>query len=643
MATNSYNSAKKQILILIGSIYIGELLIMVAFAVLPKLPEWIETIVDPTILSIFCAPILYLNVFRPTTRRISQLSIAKNQLRTTAAAFETYDAIMITDAEANIIRVNRAFERTTGFKEEEVIGKTSHILKSELHDQAFYTKMMGDLLTKNVWSGEVWDKHKDGSVHPKLVTISAIKNAASKTTQYVSIFTDISDRKKAEKEIHNLAFYDTLTGLPNRRLLRDRLEVALTSSARSHQYGALLFLDLDNFKTLNDSLGHEYGDMLLVEVANRIKFSLREADTVARLGGDEFVILVEKIGTNSERASQRVALLAEKIRTILTEPYQLKESLRHSSPSIGICMFCDQDELVDELLKRADMAMYQAKSSGRNKTCFFDPRMQQLTEKRAALESDLRIALTEGQLRLHYQIQLDQERIPIGAEALVRWIHPQHGMVPPSDFIPVAEESSLIVEIGDWVLDNACRQIAEWRYNEQTRNLVLAVNISAQQFTQPDFVEKITALLKKYSIEASRLKLELTESVVVNDLKSVVAKMNVLRDTLGVTLSLDDFGTGYSSLSYLKQLPLDQIKIDQSFVRDMTTDASDAMMVKNIIDMAHNFGLNVIAEGVETEDQLALLKKNGCKSYQGYLFSKPIPIEQFEIFLTESQLPFRIE
>jgi EAL domain-containing protein (putative c-di-GMP-specific phosphodiesterase class I) len=291
--------------------------------------------------------------------------------------------------------------------------------------------------------------------------------------------------------------------------------------------------------------------------------------------------------------------------------------------------------LVDELFKRADMAMYQSKNSGRNKVRFYDPQMQQVMESRAAMESGLRMALSEGQLRLYYQIQLDQNKNAIGAEALVRWIHPQRGLVSPAEFIPIAEESSLILEVGDWVLDTACKQIAEWSKVKQTSNLVLAVNISAKQFMQSDFVHQIASIIHKYKISPSRLKLELTESVVLDDLKTVVAKMNALRE-IGVTLSLDDFGTGYSSLSYLKQLPLDQIKIDQSFVRDMTTDLSDAMMVKNIIDMAHNFGLNVIAEGVETENQLSKLKENGCKSYQGYLFSKPLPIEEFDLLLNES-------
>jgi EAL domain-containing protein (putative c-di-GMP-specific phosphodiesterase class I) len=301
-------------------------------------------------------------------------------------------------------------------------------------------------------------------------------------------------------------------------------------------------------------------------------------------------------------------------------------------------LFYDQISSVDDLLRRADIAMYDSKSSGRNKVRFFDPDMQKTMELRASLEDDLRSAITKGQLKLYYQIQLNQQRQPIGAEALVRWIHPTRGMVPPNEFIPVAEDSSLIVEIGNWVLESACAQIALWSKDKKTSKLVIAANISAKQFVQPDFVNTIDTLLKKHKIEPSRLKLELTESVLIEDIKSVVTKMNALRDTLGVGLSLDDFGTGYSSLSYLKQLPLDQVKIDQSFVRDMTTDASDAIMVKNIIDMAHNFGLNVIAEGVETEEQLNLLKKNGCKSYQGYLFSKPIPVEHFEEMLQDIAL-----
>lgn len=563
----------------------------------------------------------------------------ESQLRLAAATFETHEAIMITDVDGNIIRVNRAFEEITGYREEEVLGKNPRILSSGRHDKDFYANMWQALLRTGAWSGEVWDRNKNGNIYPKLTTITAVKNDKGETTQYVSIFSDITERKKAEEAIHNLAFYDALTGLPNRRLLLDRLGLALSVSARNKLFGALLFLDLDKFKTLNDTLGHEYGDMLLVEVARRLKFCVREVDTVARLGGDEFVVLIENISANSEDASQNVAHVAEKIRAVLATPYQLKANTHHSSPSIGVCLFYGNDLPVEELIKHADLAMYQAKDSGRNRVRFFDPYMQQLVETRAALESDLRRAIADRQFQLFYQIQMDHDCRPVGAEALIRWIHPKRGMVSPAEFIPIAEESSLILEIGHWVLDTACRQIAAWSVNEQTRNLVLAVNISAQQFRQPDFVEQVAALLREHSLKPSLIKLELTESIALDDIDAVVAKMLALRQVLGVTLSLDDFGTGYSSLSYLKRLPLDQIKIDQSFVRDITSDPDDAVMVKAIISMAQNFGLNVIAEGVETEAQQVFLKENGCLAYQGYLFSKPIPIDQFEALLSRGGWP----
>jgi len=563
---------------------------------------------------------------------ITERKKSDEALRVAAAAFETHDAILITDVNANIIRVNQAFQDITGYSSEEVLGKNPRILSSGRQDKVFYAAMWQQLLNNGSWTGELWDKRKDGQVYPKWLTITAIKNEQGETTGYVAIFSDITERKQAEEEIYNLAFYDALTRLPNRRLLLDRFRLALSVSARSHHYGAVLFLDMDRFKTLNDTLGHDYGDLLLIEVAGRIRLCVREVDTVARLGGDEFVVLLEEIDANAQEASQKAAQIAEKIRTALAAPYQINGHEHHSSPSIGVCLYRGNEESVDALLKHADLAMYQAKDAGRNAVRFFDPAMQHAVEMHAALEADLRRAISNRELRLHYQIQVDNEHRPLGAEALLRWNHPKRGMVSPAQFIPVAEESSLILDIGHWVLDTACRQLAQWGGNEQTRELTLAVNVSAQQFRLHDFVDRVTAALRAHQVDPSRLKLELTESVVLDDVTDVVAKMRALK-VLGVKLSLDDFGTGYSSLSYLKQLPLDQLKIDQSFVRDIATDTNDAVMVKTIIDMAQNFRLNVIAEGVETKAQLGFLKQNGCMAYQGYLFSKPVPVEEFEKLL----------
>jgi diguanylate cyclase (GGDEF)-like protein/PAS domain S-box-containing protein len=568
---------------------------------------------------------------------LKELDQAHEQLRLAAIAFDTHEAIMITDAKANIIRVNPAFERTTGYSEAEVLGKNPRLLNSGAHDKAFYQEMWKKLLAKGSWEGELWDRNKNGQIYPKQVTITAVKNEAGETMQYVSIFNDITARKQAEEEIRNLAFYDALTGLPNRRMLQDRLALAISQSVRDQQYGALLFLDMDKFKGLNDAMGHEYGDMLLVKIAKRLRLCVREVDTVARLGGDEFVVILEGIGHTVEEASQRAAQVAEKIRAVLATPFQLKEHLHHNSPSIGVYPFMGDGDPLEELIKRADLAMYKAKELGRNRVCFFDIDMQQSVERHARLEADLRVAIAEGQLRLYYQLQVDGAQQPVGAEALVRWQHPQRGMVSPAQFIPVAEESSLILDIGQWVLETACAQVANWSQDAMMRDLVVAVNISAKQFKQADFVERVRQAIERYGIPPARLKLELTESVALQDIVEVVGKMRSLREEVGVTLSLDDFSTGYSSLSYLKKLPLDQVKIDQSFVRDIASNHSDAEMVKTIIDMARNFELNVIAEGVETAEQFHLLKDSGCQAYQGYLFGKPMPAEAFEAALMQER------
>ena len=566
------------------------------------------------------------------TQDITRQKLTEEHLRVAAVAFETHEGIMITDAKANIISVNQAFQDITGYRAAEVLGRNPRFLNSGRQDKEFYAEMWQQLLGSGSWNGEVWDRRKDGKIYPKWLTITAVKNESGKTTGYVGIFNDISSRKLAEEEIRNLAFYDGLTKLPNRRLLLDRFRLALSVSARSNHYGAVLFLDLDRFKTINDTLGHDHGDMLLVEVAARIKSCVREVDSVARLGGDEFVVLLESFSASAEDASQKVAVIAEKIRAVLTAPYQLNGHEYHSSPSIGVCLYCGNKEPVDTLLKHADMAMYKAKESGRNAVRFFDPVMQQAVESRAALEVDLRRAIPNRQLRLHYQVQVDNDNRALGVEALVRWMHPERGMVLPGKFIPVAEESTLILDIGNWVLETACQQLEAWSRNELTRDLILAVNVSGQQFRTPDFVGGIAAVIRAYRINPSRLKLELTESVVLSDVADVIKKMHALK-AIGIGLSLDDFGTGYSSLSYLKQLPLDQIKIDQSFVRDITSDPNDAVMVQTIIGLAKNFRLNVIAEGVETTDQRQFLRANGCMAYQGYLFGKPMPVEEFEKLL----------
>lgn len=550
-------------------------------------------------------------------------------LRISAIAFETHEAIVITDCHPKILRVNQAFQDITGYTAEEVIGHNPNILSAEKKPKAFYEEMWATIFRDGKWSGEMLDKRKNGEIYPKQLTITAVTAPDGTLTNYVGSFFDITGRKKAEDEINRLAFFDPLTSLPNRRLLLDRLQHALASSARSGRHGAIMFIDLDNFKVINDTKGHDCGDLLLVEIALRLQSCVREGDTVARLGGDEFVVMLEDLGSRVEHAVAQADEVGEKIRAAISRPCLVKECEFRSTASIGINLFAGRETTAETLLKYADIAMYQAKGAGRDTVLFFDPDMQAVLEARTTLESDLHRALAERQFSLYYQAQIDDTGRIFGAEALLRWIHPQRGMVSPAQFITIAEESSLILDIGHWVFETACRQLALWRDDEQKCNLVLAVNVSARQFKLADFVNRVAAVIETHRINPSRLKLELTESVVLENVADIVAKMHALK-ALGVGLSMDDFGTGYSSLSYLKQMPLHQLKIDRSFVRDIVTDPNDAVMVRTIIDMAHNFRLNVIAEGVETEAQLDFLKRYGCTAYQGYLFSKPVPVEEFE-------------
>ena len=551
--------------------------------------------------------------------------------RVAASAFEAQVGIMVTDSEGRIVKVNRALLEASGYAMDELLGQTPRLFKSGRHDAAFYVAMWQSLRQAGVWQGELWDRRKDGEVYPKWVTITAVKGESGETTHFVSTQIDISERKAAEQEIENLAFYDPLTALPNRRLLRDRLQHALAVSVRGQRYGALLFIDLDNFKTLNDTLGHPAGDSLLQEVACRLASCVREGDTVARLGGDEFVVMLEGLAMHLDEAADQAKGVGDKILAALKEPYQLGEHKCHSTSSIGVALFGNQRDSMDEVLKQADMAMYKAKAAGRDALCFFDPAMEASLLKRALLETDLRRALEEKQFLLHYQAQISGADRLTGAEVLLRWQHPVHGMVSPADFIPLAEETRLIVPLGQWVLETACRQLAAWASRLEMAHLTIAVNVSAHQLRLPDFVARVLAVIEQTGANPLRLKLELTESLLVHNVEEVIGKMSELK-AAGVGFSLDDFGTGYSSLTYLKRLPLDELKIDQSFVRDVLVDPNDAAIARTVVALARSLGLGVIAEGVETAAQRDFLAASGCHAYQGYFFSRPLPVEQFVAF-----------
>ncbi len=576
---------------------------------------------------------------RITLSDVSARRLAEEELRIAAIAFESQEGIMVTDAHGVIVRVNHAFTRLTGYRAEEAVGQTPALLRSGRHDRSFYDLMWQALRKDGYWQGEMWNKRKNGKIYAEWLTISAVYSPEGDTTHYVGTFSEITQNKEAQAEIHRLAYYDPLTHLPNRRLLLDRLGQALAGSARSGCHGAVLFLDLDHFKNLNDTRGHAVGDLLLAEVAKRLHCGVREGDTISRLGdtisrlgGDEFVVVLEDLSADTKEAAAQARLVGEKVREALARPYDLDGREFHCTASVGVTLFQNHDEPVDTLLKQADLALYQAKAQGRNCLRFFDPAMQSAIDEYSALEADLRQAVPLGQLLLYYQPQFDSKRRVIGAEALLRWQHPRRGLVAPDSFIPLAEETGLILPIGRWVIETACARIKAWSAGATTRDLRLAINVSARQFHQAGFVDEVREALATSGADPSRLKIELTESLVIDNVAETIARMQALK-TLGVGFSLDDFGTGYSSLSYLKRLPLDQLKIDRSFVFDLATDPNDAAIVQTIITMGHTLGLDVIAEGVETEAQLERLDQFGCAAYQGYLFSRPLPLEMFDAWL----------
>jgi diguanylate cyclase (GGDEF)-like protein/PAS domain S-box-containing protein len=571
---------------------------------------------------------------------ITEAKAVEENLRIAATTFLTLEGIMVTDARSVILRVNPAFTEITGYPADEVVGRTPAVLKSNRHDTAFYRAMWSELLAQGVWQGEIVNRRRSGESYPEWLTITAVKDAAGATTHYVGVFQDITARKTAEEEIRNLAFYDPLTHLPNRRLLLDRLQQAVAASSRNGRYGALLFLDLDNFKTLNDSLGHDTGDRLLVEVAGRLQACVREGDTVARLGGDEFVLMIQDLSEAGGEAAAQAEATASKVLATLNRPYRLGSQEYRGSSSIGVALFSGREVGIDELLKRADLAMYQAKSAGRNTLRFFDPGMQARINLRSTMESELHRALAEQEFALYYQPQVDRANRCIGVEALIRWRNPDRGLVPPAEFIPLAEECGLIQPIGRWVVEQACERLAAWAHDALTANLTIAVNVSAKQFRQEDFIEQLREAIRRFAAAPTRLKLEITESLLLIDIDDAIAKMLALRG-LGVTFSLDDFGTGYSSLAYLKRLPLDQIKIDRSFVNDVLTDPNDAAICKAIIALGKSLGLGVIAEGVETESQWQRLRDEGCAAVQGYLFGHPMSEPDFLDWLRRQQEAYR--
>ena len=573
--------------------------------------------------------VVYLN-------RIAAARLAIDQSKATLdqALESMVSGFVLLDAQHRVVQWNRRFEEIFPW----ITGTIAALVpfRAVLETAARHHLPQADDMERQHWVDErLRAQSAVGEAHEQVLPSGhhiEITERATPDGGMVITYHDVTALRQANAEIETLAFYDVLTGLPNRRLLVDRLAQATATASRSGQQGALLFLDLDHFKRVNDTLGHEVGDQLLQQVAQRLQACVRDSDTVARLGGDEFVVMLIDLSQNEEHAAQLAQHIGEKIRASLNQPYVLGEQPHRSTCSLGATLFGVDPRDASELLKQADIAMYQVKAQRGNALCFFDPRMQATISDRVQLEADLRLALERGEFELHYQPQFALDGRMVGAEGLLRWCHPVRGLVSPGDFIAVAEESELIVPIGVWVLRTACQQLAAWRGDPRLGNLQLSVNVSARQFRQSDFGQLVADVIRETGVPSHLLKLELPESLMLDNVDDCIAKMTLLKAT-GVQFSVDDFGTGYSSLAYLTRLPLDQLKIDQSFVRNLGVRHSDGLIVQTVIGMARSLGLEVIAEGVETLEQKELLAQYGCELYQGYLFARPAPVVVLEALL----------
>ncbi len=557
----------------------------------------------------------------------TRLVNSKKELEIAAMSFEVQDGIIIADERLIVLRINQALTQITGYEVDDLVGKQLQLFNLLKFNATLNEEIWESVNIHGSWRGEFEDLNKNGDPYTKSLAISLVKDAQGKKVNYIISIRDVTETKWIKSQNNKLLFSDMLTGLPNRLQLQSYLMHALNTCKANDKKGAVLLIDLDDFKNLNDTLGHHIGDLYLKEIADRLQSNVRINDIVGRLGGDEFIIILEHLSADESEAIRAVKLISNKILSKLSEPCLLDTHRYQGQCSIGVTLFSGTTSDVGNLLKQAEICMFEAKNKGRNNVQIFEPKMEQLVSDKATLLRDLQVAVKKKQLELYYQIQVDSAKTPFGVEALVRWNHPKRGLISPIEFIPLAEETGLIVPIGEWVLDKACAQIKAWEVNPKTKEFVISINVSSKQMHDEKFPAQVRKTIQKHQINPKNLKLELTESSLLEGIEANAATMSLLKKG-GVQLSLDDFGTGYSSLQYLKQLPLDELKIDRSFVKDITSDNQDRSIVKTIITLAESVGMSVLAEGVETEAQLDILLKNGCQRFQGYLFGSPVPIDK---------------